>query len=133
MSQTIALRGVGRRYGRTWAVREVDLDLAGGIVGLLGPNGAGKTTLLRVLATSLAPSSGHISIFGFDADVPEQRTEVRRRLGYLPQELGFPRGFTAFAFVDYVAVLKEWTDRAARRAEVRRVLDLVDLGRISTK
>ena len=133
MRDTVALHGVGRRYGRTWAVRDVELELSSGVVGLLGPNGAGKTTLLRVLATSLAPTTGRVSIFGWDADVPEQRTEIRRRLGYLPQELGFPRGFTAFAFVDYVAVLKEWTDRAARHAEVRRVLDLVDLGRISTK
>jgi ABC-2 type transport system ATP-binding protein len=85
------------------------------------------------LATSLAPTTGRVSIFGWDAEVAEQRTEIRRRLGYLPQELGFPRGFTAFAFVDYVAVLKEWTDRTARHAEVRRVLDLVDLGAISTK
>ena len=61
------------------------------------------------------------------------RTEVRRRLGYQPQELGFPRGFSAFAFVNYMAVLKEWTDRGARTAEVRRVLDLVGLGDVATK
>ena len=133
MTDTVALHGVGREYGRTWAVRDVGLELSSGVVGLLGPNGAGKTTLLRVLATSLAPTTGRVSIFGWDADVPEQRTEIRRRLRYPPQELGFPRGFTAFAFVDDVAVLKEWTDRAARHAEVRRVLDLVDLGRVSTK
>jgi ABC-2 type transport system ATP-binding protein len=133
MIDTVTLLGVGRRYGRTWAVRDVDLELSGGVVGLLGPNGAGKTSLLRVLATSLAPSTGRLSIFGWDAQVPDERTEIRRRLGYLPQELGFPRGFTAFAFVDYVAVLKEWTDRGARHAEVRRVLELVDLAGIATK
>jgi ABC-2 type transport system ATP-binding protein len=62
-----------------------------------------------------------------------ERTEVRRRLGYLPQELGFPRGFTAFGFVDYLAVLKEWDDKADRHAEVRRVLELVGLTEVSTK
>ena len=133
MTCPLALRGVGRKYGRSWAVREIDLELSGGIVGLLGPNGAGKTTLLRVLATSLAPSTGRLSIFGLDAEVAEQRTEIRRQLGYLPQEVGFPRGFTAFAIVNYVAVLKEWTKPAARHAEVRRVLDLVDLTAVSTK
>ena len=48
--------------------------------------------------------------------MPEQRTDIRRRLGYLPQESGYPRGFTAFRFVDYMAALKEWTDREARHA-----------------
>jgi ABC-2 type transport system ATP-binding protein len=129
----IRLSDVGRKYGRTWALRGVDVDLSTGVVGLLGPNGAGKTTLLRLLATALAPTRGQISVFDFDPRIPEQRTAIRRRLGYLPQEVGFPRGFTAFAFVDYVAVLKEWTQPAARHAEVRRVIDLVGLSSIATK
>jgi ABC-2 type transport system ATP-binding protein len=65
--------------------------------------------------------------------VPAQRTDIRRRLGYLPQEVGFPRGFTAFAFVDYIALLKEWTEPAARHAEVRRVLDQVGLCDVAAK
>ena len=129
----IRLSDVGRKYGHTWALSGVDVDLSTGVVGLLGPNGAGKTTLLRLLATALAPTRGQISVFDFDPQIPEQRTAIRRRLGYLPQEVGYPRGFTAFAFVDYVAVLKEWTQPAARHAEVRRVLDLVGLSSIATK
>ncbi len=54
-------------------------------------------------------------------------TAVRRELGYLPQELGYPSDMTAFGFVEYVAVLKEWNDRERRVQEVRRVLDVVDL------
>ena len=104
------------------------------MTGLLGPNGAGKTTLLRILATVLRADGGAVRILGQDPYAGQaERTEVRRRLGYLPQELGFPRGFTAFAFVDYLAVLKEWTDKPARHAEVRRVLDLVELGDLATK
>jgi ABC-2 type transport system ATP-binding protein len=129
----IRFAGVSRRYGRTWALTDVDLNLSAGVVGLLGPNGAGKTTLLRLLATALAPTRGRISVFGLDPEMPDQRTEIRRGLGYLPQELGFPRGFSVFAFVDYVAVLKEWTDPTARHAEVRRVLDLVHLSSAATK
>jgi ABC-2 type transport system ATP-binding protein len=129
----IGFTGVGRAFGRTWALADIDLDLLPGVVGLLGPNGAGKTTFLRLLATALAPTCGRISVFGLDPWVPDQRTEIRRRLGYLPQELGFPRGFSAFAFVDYVAVLKEWTDAHSRHAEVRRVLDLVDLSDVAAK
>ena len=68
-----------------------------------------------------------MSVLGLNPEVPAERTGVRRQLGYQPQEVGFPRGFTAFAFVDYIALLKEWTQPAARHAEVRRVLDLVGL------
>ncbi len=56
---------------------------------------------------------------------------MRRQLGYLPQEPGFPKSFTCFQFVDYVAVLKEWTERSARHAEVRRVLGLVGLAEVA--
>ena len=103
------------------------------MIGLLGPNGAGKTTLLRILVTSLPQTGGRVSLLGLDPALPQQQIEIRRHLGYLPQELGFPRGFRAFGFVDYLAVLKEWTQRAARHAEVRRVLDLVGLGGSATK
>jgi ABC-2 type transport system ATP-binding protein len=133
MTVSISMRGVGRRFGATVALADVDLDLGPGVIGLLGPNGAGKTTLLRLLATALPPTGGQVHVLGRDPGVPAQRTDIRRRLGYLPQEVGFPRGFSAFAFVDYIALLKEWTEPAARHAEVRRVLDLVGLSDVATK
>ena len=122
-----------RGDGEVAALDGVDVALHVGVTGLLGPNGAGKTTLLRLLTTAVAPSAGRVTVFGREAtgSLPE-RTEVRRQLGYLPQEVHFPRGLTCFAFVDYIAVLKEWTDTARRHAEVRRVLDLVGLGDRST-
>jgi ABC-2 type transport system ATP-binding protein len=133
MTASISLRGVGRRFGATRALADVDLDMKPGVIGLLGPNGAGKTTLLRLLATALQPSQGEVRVLGRDPEVPAERTEIRRRLGYLPQEVGFPRGFSAFAFVDYIALLKEWSQPAARHAEVRRVLDQVGLADLATK
>jgi ABC-2 type transport system ATP-binding protein len=81
----------------------------------------------------LPPDSGDVELLGRDVGKLANRTEVRRHLGYLPQELGFPRGFTAFGFVNYMAILKEWDDKDARYSEVRRVLDDVGLGDVATK
>jgi ABC-2 type transport system ATP-binding protein len=130
---TISLRGVGHTFRGTTALRDVDLDVQPGVLGLLGPNGAGKTTLLRILATVLGAGHGSVQILGRDPAQGKERTEIRRRLGYLPQELGYPRGFTAYGFVDYMAVLKELDEPEARRREVRRVLGDVGLEERATR
>ena len=132
-STTVSLTGVRKRFRGTVALDGIDLDLRPGVTGLLGPNGAGKTTLLRILATVLAADEGQVRLLGRDPRQPGERTDVRRRLGYLPQELGFPRGMSAFAFVDYMAVLKEWDDAGRRHTEVRRALQQVGLDDIATK
>ncbi|HTJ39444.1 MAG TPA: ABC transporter ATP-binding protein [Dactylosporangium sp.] len=119
--------GLTLRYGRKTALDDVSLTLGAGVTGLLGPNGAGKTTLLRILATAATPDAGTLRVLGHDPLTGPGRLAVRRRLGYLPQDPGFHTGFTAFEFVDYVAILKELTDRRARHAEVRRVLGDVGL------
>jgi ABC-2 type transport system ATP-binding protein len=124
---TVRIAGLGKRYGATIALDDLHLSIGTGVTGLLGPNGAGKTTLLRCLATALAPDTGSIEAFGLDPAVAGQRTALRRRLGYLPQEPGLYPNFTSAALLDYVAVLKEITDPKRRRAEVRRVLDEVGL------
>jgi ABC-2 type transport system ATP-binding protein len=135
ISQPIAaVDGLTKRYGATVALDGVDLTLYPGVTGLLGPNGAGKTTLIRMLTTSAPPTAGRIRVLGHEATgTLAERTEVRRRIGYLPQEVSFPRGMTCFGFVDYIAILKEWTDRARRQVEVNRVLDLVGLGERATR
>ena len=119
--------GLTKSFRGQRAVDGVDLSLGTGIIGLLGPNGAGKTTLLRMLATVLAPDRGSMTLLGLDPTVPAARTEVRRRLGYLPQSPQLYGGFTPLEMIDYVAVLNEHTDRAWRLQEARRVLEAVGL------
>src|SRR5580700_11089025 len=125
----VTTTGLSRSYGPARALDQVDLTLAPGITGLLGPNGAGKTTLLSVLPTVSEPDAGQVSVLGLDPREPAERVEIRRRLGYLPQELGYHRHFTVAGFLDYVAILKEITDRRRRADEVARVLAAIGLER----
>ena len=130
---TIDVAGLDKSYGRVRALSAVGFTAGTGVCGLLGPNGAGKTTLLRILATVLAPDRGRVRLLGRDPGRPEDRLAIRRRLGYVPQEPGLHLNFTAFEFVDYVAILKEMTDRRVRHDEVHRVLEVVGLSPVAGK
>jgi ABC-2 type transport system ATP-binding protein len=123
----VRVENLSRRYGPVKALDDVDLDMSRGITGLLGPNGAGKTTLLSILATISQPDAGRVSVFGLDPADTAQRVAIRRRLGFLPQELGYHRHFTVAGFLDYVAILKEIVDRRRRAEEIARVLAAVGL------
>ncbi|WP_028660992.1 ATP-binding cassette domain-containing protein [Nocardioides insulae] len=130
----VVLDSVGKSYGGTAALTDITLRLGTGVTGLLGPNGAGKTTLLRVVATSISADRGSIRLLGHDPlAAHHDLVTVRRGLGYLPQELGYPSDMSVFGFLEYVAVLKEWNQRRARHREVRRVLDLVGLSDLAGK
>jgi ABC-2 type transport system ATP-binding protein len=129
----IETTGIEKRYGRTVALQGLSLTMSEGVTGILGPNGAGKTTFLRILATVMAPDNGTVRLLGMDPTQVDDRVAIRRRLGYFPQEPGLYPSFTAFEFVDYVAILKEMTDRRARQDEVRRVLGLVGLTDVAGK
>ena len=103
----VEIANLTRRFGRNQAVAGVDLEAGTGVFGLLGPNGAGKTSLLRMLATVLPPSSGALRLLDRDPGQSAARTQIRRRLGYLPQHLGYYPSFTVAEFVEYFALLKE--------------------------
>lgn len=128
MTTSVHVAQVTKRYGSVTVLDDVSFALGVGVTALLGPNGAGKSTLLRLLSTASAPDDGQITVLGRRCDGPlHERTEIRRRLGFLPQEVNFPAAMTAFGFLDYIAVLKEWDQTAARHAEVHRVLTVVGL------
>ncbi len=127
MAMNVDIQDVTQRFGARHALRGVDLEVGRGVFGLLGPNGAGKTTLLRTLATILTPTGGAVRLLGYDVADHRQRRELRRRLGYLPQALGYYPNFTVFEFVEYIALLKEMPAERVRPAVVRAI-ERVDLG-----
>ncbi|MCX5560693.1 ATP-binding cassette domain-containing protein [Streptomyces sp. NBC_00038] len=103
--------GLSVRRRRNLILDGVGLRLGPGVHGLLGPNGAGKSTLLRVFATASTTTEGTVTLLDRDPRIPAQRLEIRRRLGYLPQEFGVFRGYTVREFLSYAAWLREMPGR----------------------
>jgi ABC-2 type transport system ATP-binding protein len=132
-SDLICARGLDKAFGRTRALVDVAFTTGPGVTGLLGPNGAGKTTLMRILATVLAPDAGSVELLGLDPRVASDRLEIRRSLGFMPQEPRFDPRARCSAFVNYVAVLKELVDRRQRSDEVRRVLAATELSEVANR
>ena len=114
-------------YGHTQALSDLSLELEPGITGLLGPNGAGKSTLIRCLATAQIPSSGTIELDGRIIDASSELIDIRKRIGYLPQNPGFYPHFRVVDYLNHFALLKMITGRAERRRHVDDALRAVDL------
>lgn len=101
MTAAVELRGVVKDYGRTRALRGIDLRVERGrIFGFLGPNGAGKTTTLRILLDLIRATSGTAEVLGYDSK--RDSIEVRRRTGYLPGELRTYEAMRVTEFLDFI-------------------------------
>ena len=107
------------------ALRDVSLTIPPGMYGLLGPNGAGKSTLMRIIATLQEPDEGTITLG--DIDVIRQKDEVRKTLGYLPQEFGVYPKVSAERLLDHFALLKGIAERKARKEVVEALLRQTNL------
>ncbi len=122
----LEIKGLGKEYRvGTWALQDVSLTVNSGLFGLLGPNGAGKSTLLRILATLLTPSAGEAFFDGLN--MIKEGAEVRKKLGYLPQQFGLYPKLTAWEFLDYVATLKGLSRKKLRQEQVELFLRRVNL------
>nr|WP_298124839.1 ABC transporter ATP-binding protein [uncultured Pseudoxanthomonas sp.] len=122
----LTLRDISKRYPNgVQALDKVSLTIPVGMYGLLGPNGAGKSTLMRILAT-LQEADGGSAMLG-ELDVLHAKDEVRKTLGYLPQEFGVYPQASAYALLDYFAVLKGLAAHGARREVVEALLQQVNL------
>jgi ABC-type multidrug transport system ATPase subunit len=119
-------RGVSKTYPNgVHALKDVSLTIPAGMYGLLGPNGAGKSTLMRILATLQEADTGSVTLG--DIDVLRQKDEVRKTLGYLPQEFGVYPNVSAESLLDHFALLKGIASKSDRRAVVEALLHQVNL------
>jgi ABC-2 type transport system ATP-binding protein len=124
----VHLADVTVRRSSRFELRVETLTIQPGLTAVIGDNASGKSTLLSVLATALSPTTGRLTLAGADAGDPAALTEIRRRLGYLPQDDTCPPRLRVFDHVDLIATAREiGTTARSRHAEVGRALRAVDL------
>jgi len=123
---TLKINNLSKTYPNgVKALDDVSIELTNGMFGLLGPNGAGKSSLMRTLATLQEADSG--TAFLDDIDIFKNPTELRKVLGYLPQEFGVYPKITAYQLLDHIAVLKGITNGKQRNELVNYLLQKVNL------
>jgi ABC-type multidrug transport system ATPase subunit len=130
MSIELRIENLSKTYKNgVKALDNVSLTIPAGMYGLLGPNGAGKSTLMRTLATLQEPDSGRATLGDIqgDVDVLKQKDEVRRRLGYLPQEFGVYPRISAQDMLSHIALLKGIANAKERREVVGWMLKRCNL------
>lgn len=129
MAPSLAVRteGLTRQFEKHIAVNNVELQInAGEVYGLIGPNGAGKTTLIRMLAAAEEPSTGEIYIDGERLRLDKVNSQLKRSIGYLPDDFPLYDDLTVWDYLDYFARLYK-IDRTKRSQRLYEVLELVEL------
>jgi ABC-type multidrug transport system ATPase subunit len=123
---SLSIQNLSKTYPNgVHALQGINLKIPTGMFGLLGPNGAGKSSLMRTIATLQDPDTGSISFHGLD--VLNDKTGLRRQLGYLPQEFDVYPKTSALDLLDYLAQLKGIADRKERKELVERLLSVTNL------
>ncbi|GMK42653.1 ABC transporter ATP-binding protein [Paenibacillus sp. CCS19] len=124
----LEINQVSKQYAREkWALKAINLQVTTGIIGLLGPNGAGKSSLMRILATISQPTEGTVRWDG--VDIRRKPDELRRVLGYLPQDFGVYPNLNAVEFLEYAAALKGLGGHKVR-ARIMELLELLNLHQV---
>lgn len=120
----IKINNLKKYYGNKEVLTDINLNIEEGMFGLLGPNGAGKTTLMKILATLIPKNEGSIKIG--DIDISNKK-EVRKIIGYLPQEFSIYPTMTVYEALDYLALLSGIKNKAIRRERIEYLLKKVNL------
>lgn len=123
MSLEIEIKNLSKSYGKKQALSHVNLTISQGMFGLLGRNGAGKTTLMKTLVTLLKKQQGNITICGIPV---ENVAEIRKIVGYLPQDFSMYPNMTVYEAMDYLGVLSGMS-KEERKKRIPRLLKRVNL------
>jgi ABC-type multidrug transport system ATPase subunit len=128
----LTISGLSKTYPNgVKALQNVSLSIGNNMFGLLGPNGAGKSTLMRTIATLQAPDSGTVDLDGMN--VLTRKNEVRKVLGYLPQEFGVYPRISALDMMHHLAVMKGITKKSERNEIVDALLQQTNLWDVRKK
>ncbi len=101
----LEIKNIDKQYNKTkFGLQNFSMTIENGILGLLGPNGAGKSTLMKIIATISNPTNGQILLDG--VDITKNPNEIRKILGYLPQDFGVYPNLNAYEFLEYIAAMK---------------------------
>lgn len=127
----LTLTNINKKYpDGTHALNDVSVHLPAGMVGLLGPNGAGKSSLMRTLACLQSVDSGQINFDGLD--VLQHPEQMRKQLGYLPQQFGVYPNMSCFALLEHIAILKG-LNKKDRKQQIDELLALLNLSPFANK
>lgn len=122
----LKIRNLNKTYDNgVKALDDIDLTISTGMFGLLGPNGAGKSTMMRTIATLQEPDTGSIHLD--DLDILKQQNDLRKLLGYLPQEFGVYPNISAVELLNYFATLKGISSKKERGEMVKYLLEITNL------
>lgn len=121
----IEVKNLDKSFGRKKVLQNVNFTAESGMIGLLGNNGAGKTTLMNMISALTKPSRGQILINGIDT--VRSPLQVKKMIGYLPQDFNVYDDLTAIEMLDYIAVLNHIGSKTLRRKKVWQVLEMVNL------
>lgn len=130
---TIQAINLTKKYSaKSIALNNVSLDIDTGIFGLLGKNGSGKTTLMRIITTLLEPTQGNLTVLNMEVTNKANHKEIKRNIGYLPQEFGFYKEFSIVEIMQYICVMRE-IDKTQQRKLIDDILEKVNLTNDSKK
>ncbi|WMJ79357.1 ABC transporter ATP-binding protein [Clostridium sp. MB40-C1] len=120
----ITINNLGKSYGKKEVLKDINLEIEEGMFGLLGPNGAGKTTLMRILTTLIPKNQGNIKINNIDIS---NKKEIRKTIGYLPQDFSIYPTMSVYEALDYLALLSGIKNKIVRKERIEYLLQKVNL------
>lgn len=126
----LIINNLEKSFGDYTVLKDINLEFTNGVYGLLAPNGAGKTTLIKLLTTLIFPTKGEILYDG--EDIVKLDDKYREIIGYLPQQFGYYKNYTAKKFLAYIAALKGIEEKEAEK-RIDELLEMVSLLEVKDK